>query len=118
MLCALAGALLSGSPVSRAQTPSRGELLYSTHCVACHTAQMHWRDKKLATDWATLEAQVRRWQTEAKLAWTEDDIADVTRYLNQVFYRFVEARRSSARPRGDSFSVVVVPVFAAALEGQ
>jgi hypothetical protein len=94
MLCALAGALLFGSPVSLAQTPSRGELLYSTHCIACHNSQMHWRDKRLATDWASLEALVRRWQAEAKLHWTDDDIAEVTRHLNRSFYRFVSPAAS------------------------
>ena len=28
---------------------TRGELLYSTHCNACHTSRIHWRDKKLAS---------------------------------------------------------------------
>ncbi len=28
----------------------RGELLYTAHCIACHNAQIHWRNKKLATD--------------------------------------------------------------------
>src|ERR1700757_114536 len=40
-----------------------GALLYETHCIACHTTQVHWRDQRLATDWTTLSAQVRRWQT-------------------------------------------------------
>lgn len=26
-------------------TASRGELLYSTHCIACHSTQIHWREK-------------------------------------------------------------------------
>jgi cytochrome c len=33
-----------------AHAQSRGELLYSTHCVACHTAKIHWRDGRAATD--------------------------------------------------------------------
>lgn len=39
---------------------SRGELLYATHCNACHSAEVHWRKLKLATDWDSLVAQVRR----------------------------------------------------------
>ena len=46
---------------------SQGELLYTTHCIACHTTEVHWRDKKLAKDWRTLIAQVRRWQENSKL---------------------------------------------------
>jgi mono/diheme cytochrome c family protein len=68
--------------------PTRGELLYTTHCIACHSTQMHWRDQRLATDWASLQAQVRRWQGVAKLGWTEDDILEVTRHLNDRIYRY------------------------------
>ena len=67
---------------------SRGALLYSTHCIACHTEQMHWRDQKLATDWPSLKRLVRYWQTTAKLSWGEPDIIEVTRYLNDSFYRY------------------------------
>lgn len=71
-----------------APAPTRGELLYTTHCIACHNSQMHWRDKRLATDWASLQAQVRRWQGVAKLGWSEDDILEVTRHLNERIYRY------------------------------
>lgn len=67
---------------------SRGRLLYGNHCIACHSTQMHWRDRKLATDWDSLKAQVRRWQATAQLGWSEEDIDDVTRFLNDSFYRF------------------------------
>lgn len=67
---------------------SRGELLYATHCIACHTTQMHWRDNRIATDWPSLTAQVRRWQGTASLAWTERDILEVARYLNDSIYHF------------------------------
>lgn len=67
---------------------TRGELLYSTHCIACHSAQMHWRDKKLATDWISLQAEVRRWQKFAELKWSDDDISEVARYLNILHYNY------------------------------
>jgi mono/diheme cytochrome c family protein len=78
---------------AHAQTPSRGELLYTTHCGACHSAQMHWREKKLATTWDTLKAQVRRWQGVAGLEWGEGEVQDVTRYLNETIYRYPEPAR-------------------------
>jgi len=67
---------------------SRGELLYSTHCMGCHSAKMHWRDGRAATDWPGLAAQVQKWQGAASLSWTEQDVAAVTRYLNDSFYHF------------------------------
>ena len=71
-----------------ARDASRGELLYSTHCIACHTSQVHWRDKKLATDWKSLKAQVRRWQNTAGQKWGEPDISEVALYLNSRYYHY------------------------------
>jgi hypothetical protein len=82
----LMGALVLALPARAAE--SRGELLYSTHCIACHTSQWHWRDGKLATNWSSLRAEVRRWQATAMLQWSEEDVLEVTRYLNDTFYRF------------------------------
>ncbi|MEO8013449.1 cytochrome C [Polaromonas sp.] len=76
---------------AQAQTPtvpSRGELLYSTHCIACHTTQLHWRDKQLAQNWVGLKAEVRRWQGTSGLGWSEEDVTDVAMYLNTSFYQF------------------------------
>jgi len=84
LACALA---IAAEP---APTPdrSRGELLYSTHCVSCHTAQIHWRDKRLVTDWPSLKAQVRRWQSNVGLNWNADDIVEVARRLNTLYYHY------------------------------
>jgi mono/diheme cytochrome c family protein len=68
--------------------PLRGELLYQRHCGACHSEQMHWRNKKLATDWDTLKGEVARWQATDKLGWSELEIVDVARYLNETIYRY------------------------------
>lgn len=87
-----AAVLLLAAASARAQSsgpwPARGELLYNTHCHACHTEQLHWRDKKLAHDWSTLKAQVARWQSAAKLEWSNAEIVDVSRYLNETIYRY------------------------------
>jgi mono/diheme cytochrome c family protein len=69
-------------------TQTRGELLYSTHCVTCHTTQMHWRNDKQAFDWDSLRFQVRRWQGNAGLTWNETDITEVSRYLNESIYHY------------------------------
>ncbi len=79
-----------------ARAESRGELLYATHCIACHTTQMHWRDQRIATDWSRLKTEVRRWQRTAALNWSEADIVEVARYLNESIYRFAQAPEPSA----------------------
>jgi len=84
----LAGYTIAGAQPNR--PVSRGELLYTTHCIACHTTEVHWRDKKLAKDWSSLSSQVRRWQQNATLKWSDDDIAEAARYLNASYYHFSE----------------------------
>lgn len=93
-IVALAGTMAS-TPAAHAQ--SRGELLYSTHCITCHTTAVHWRDKKLATTLSSLNFQVRRWQDISGLGWSESDIQDVTRYLNERIYRYPPASESTAQ---------------------
>lgn len=85
--------LCRGMPAAAQEGLSRGELLYATHCSACHTAEIHWRKQKLATDWNSLTAQVRRWQASTGLGWSKEEIADVARYLNETHYGFPEPGR-------------------------
>jgi mono/diheme cytochrome c family protein len=85
---ALSVFICSQAVAQTAAEPSRGQLLYGTHCVECHNTQMHWRDDKLATDWPGLKLQVQRWQAREKLSWSEADVLDVTRHLNDTIYRY------------------------------
>lgn len=75
------------------QEATRGELLYRTHCIACHTTQMHWRDGHRATDWASLLALVTQWQARSGLAWDADDTEEVARWLNTTIYGFPRHER-------------------------
>lgn len=84
-------AMTGFSTICKAQavpSQTRGELLYSTHCVACHTTQVHWRSDKRAFDWESLKSQVRRWEGNGGLAWSEADITEVSRYLNETIYQY------------------------------
>ena len=82
----IALAVLLGPASARAQ--GRGEWLYVSHCGACHTAQIHWRAARAVTDWTSQEAQVRKWQDVSALGWTDPDITEVARYLNDNTYHF------------------------------
>ena len=91
LLCAWMFAIFGSVGAAAAQPvrdATRGELLYSTHCISCHTAEVHWRERKVATDWTTLEAQVRRWQDNTGLGWSNADVTQVARYLNTLHYRY------------------------------
>src|SRR5512132_3475493 len=80
----------TGLREAKALDAGRGELLYNTHCVACHTTKMHWRNQRLAKDWKSLNVQVRRWQSAIQLDWDDEDIASTAAYLNRLYYQFPE----------------------------
>lgn len=89
-------AVASGAALSQPDSlrvASRGELLYSLHCVACHSKEIHWRDKGVARDWANLVAEVDRWQKVGRLGWDHGDVIDTARYLNRLHYRYPEPEK-------------------------
>jgi mono/diheme cytochrome c family protein len=87
----------------------RGELLYTTYCVGCHTTQVHWREKRLATDWTTLKAQVRRWQANSGLGLGEDDITALARHLNGLYYHFPVAETKQSGEAGAQETMTIEP---------
>ncbi|HKJ08427.1 MAG TPA: cytochrome C [Gammaproteobacteria bacterium] len=74
-----------GSAYGQAPDLQRGQALYENHCQACHETWVHQRLRHVHSLQA-LEQRVRSWQIHAGLAWTAEDIADVTAYLNKTFY--------------------------------
>lgn len=76
--------------------PTRGQLLYATHCIECHDSQVHWRARQQARNWATLRVEVSRWQAAAALGWSDADIDEVTRHLNDTIYRFPQPQPRAA----------------------
>lgn len=85
---------------------SRGELLYAVQCNACHTTEVHWREQKLATDWNSLKVQIRRWQTNMNLGWSDEDIIDVAYFLNSHYYQFLNTEPKSVSQHKTSSPIV------------
>lgn len=79
---------------------ARGKLLYATHCVSCHSVEMHWREKKLARNWESLKFQVDLWQKAAGLGWGAEDIEQVSAYLNVTYYHFPAQGRIGLETQG------------------
>jgi len=65
---------------------SRGEMLYRNHCIECHNQQIHWRDARIAADLNGLKNEVRRWQDAIGVKWSEEEVNEVSRYLNSTYY--------------------------------
>ena len=68
----------------------RGQLLYETHCAACHDQSVHKRKPRKADSVAKIKSWVSRWSTELKLNWSGSDIDAVASYLNSKYYKFNE----------------------------
>ncbi|HCU53116.1 MAG TPA: hypothetical protein DIC36_02140 [Gammaproteobacteria bacterium] len=66
----------------------RGRLLYENHCQACHTSVVHVREQRKAKSSAELRAFILRWSGELKLKWSDEELADVYRHLNNLHYKF------------------------------
>ena len=94
LLAATAGLAMAQPALQPA--PTRGQLLYATHCIECHNSQVHWRERKEAQDWNTLRTAVVRWQAAASLGWSDADIDEVTRHLNDTIYLFAQPQPRAA----------------------
>ena len=66
---------------------SNGRALYQSACDTCHSQNIHWRDKRLATSWEKLVHEVTRWQRNAGRNWDDSEIRNVAAYLNERFYQ-------------------------------
>ena len=83
------GIVLSAYSVATlAEEFSRGQALYENHCQSCHTDWAHTRSERKVTSMGDLHRRVAAWSIHAGLAWSDEDIGDVTDYLEQSFYRF------------------------------
>lgn len=77
-------------PAVRATEPDpvRGGELYALHCGKCHSASVHGRQKRIASDFAEIRKQVIRWSENLGLGWNTEDVDDVAVYLNGRYYRY------------------------------
>ena len=80
-------AALAGAPAA-AQDLSRGRALYETRCTACHETSVHQRSSRKAQSFASLRAEVERWNASTGGDWKRDEVDQVTAYLNERYYRF------------------------------
>ena len=88
-LVACAACTTTGAPDPGPSPSARvGEALYARHCASCHTTEVHWRETRLAVNWPSLRAQVRRWQGNIGVPMDDAQIDAVTRYLNETYYGY------------------------------
>lgn len=78
----------AGAAPSMAEEFSRGQALYENHCQSCHTDWAHARSGRKVTSLNELHRRVASWSIHAGLDWSDEEVGDVTEYLEANFYRF------------------------------
>jgi len=79
---------LSAISVNAAGNPATGKRLFEEHpnkCLSCHATGAKFNK---AANLKQLDARVRKCDVSAKTNWYDDEIADVTSYLNKQYYNF------------------------------
>jgi cytochrome c553 len=87
-LIMLSAVLMLGSGALQAADAKRGEALYQANCMGCHDTSVHMRSNRIIHSLDALKKRVRFCETNARLKWTDEQIEDVTAYLNRTFYKF------------------------------
>ena len=80
--------LLAAPSAATAADTSRGKALYESRCDKCHDLSVHSRNPRSARTFDHIRAFVARWDRELGAAWTDEDINEVARYLNEKYYNF------------------------------
>lgn len=62
--------------------------LHDRHCAGCHDTGVYTRPERKMTSRAGLYRQVQRCELALGLQWFDDEIAAMTDYLDEHFYRF------------------------------
>jgi cytochrome c553 len=66
---------------------SKGKQLHSQDCVACHDSSVYTRPDRIKS-LSGLEQRVQMCSTMLNKGYTEDDQANIVRYLNDTHYKF------------------------------
>ena len=77
--------------VSSTGDAANGKRLYEEHpdkCLSCHAKGEQFSKSDRAKDIKQLEARIRMWDVKTKTNWYEDELKDVTAYLNKRYYHF------------------------------
>ena len=86
---AVLGLLLGLSPSAAAGgEPEPGKALHAAHCLTCHGPEIYQRPGRLVTDLPSLRERVQQCQLAVELLWFEEEVEQVTAYLNANYYHF------------------------------
>jgi cytochrome c553 len=79
--------LLFSLPVQAVDLES-GKTLHNENCVRCHNETQYTRENRIVNSLDELRTRISQCELSAELAWFDEEINDVTAYLNNAFYHF------------------------------
>jgi mono/diheme cytochrome c family protein len=70
----------------------KGKKLYTERCGGCHDTKVHTRPNRIVHTYEDLVNRVRFCDNAAKANLSEEEIYDVSDYLNDTFYKFLKVK--------------------------
>ncbi|MEM7027499.1 MAG: cytochrome c [Pseudomonadota bacterium] len=67
---------------------ANGELLHNENCMRCHQPDVYIRENRMIKSFDELHERVRQCEIMAEMAWFDEEIDDVTAFLNEAYYKF------------------------------
>jgi hypothetical protein len=80
--------LLTASHLLLAADIGNGKKLQQKNCMSCHDDGMYSREDRFIKKMSSLRTQVQRCESTLGLTWFDEEVNDVTAYLNESFYHF------------------------------
>ncbi len=65
-----------------------GEQLHNENCTRCHQPTIYQRDERIVKNLQHLRTQVQFCEVSNDLTWFDEEVDDVTEYLNMNYYFF------------------------------
>ncbi|MBL1140521.1 MAG: cytochrome c [Proteobacteria bacterium] len=80
--------LLLFSASAQAVDIENGKALHDANCLRCHDETNYTRENRIINSYEALRKRINDCEIMAEMAWFDEEIDDVTAYLNSAFYHF------------------------------
>ncbi len=88
LIAVIAGLVLSSVTFAQGNVANGQKLYTESKCNQCHGTEVFTRKDRKVGNLKSLEAQVRRCDSNLNTNLFDDEIHDVTAYLNKQYYKF------------------------------
>lgn len=97
LIIAMGGLLIAGSVFAEGNADNGKTIFADSECMKCHQSDDKFtRSDRKVQSYPELDAQVRKCDSQLSTNLFDDEIKDVTAYLNAEYYHFTEETVDSA----------------------